>query len=79
MKLKFTWKIWLLIIVLVFSLLSIFGFPPTFLEKGVIITHIEANSTAFDMGLRQGQIITSIDGNKINNFKLTNSVYKKNN
>jgi len=65
MKLKLTWKIWLLIIVLVLSLLSIFSIPPKFLEKGVLITSVEINSTAFQQGLRQGQVITNIDGNKI--------------
>ena len=63
---KLSWKIWLLLIVLVLSLLSIFDMPPTFLKKGVVITSINANSTAFEQGLRQGQIINFIDGNKIN-------------
>ena len=63
---KLSWKIWLLLIILVLSLLSIFGMPPTFLKKGVVITSIDANSTAFEQGLRQGQIINFIDGNKIN-------------
>ena len=66
---KLTWKIWLLIIVLGFSLLSIFGMPPTFLEKGVLITSIESNSTAFEQGLRQGQTIVAIDGKIINNLE----------
>ncbi|HDK42229.1 MAG TPA: PDZ domain-containing protein, partial [Candidatus Pacearchaeota archaeon] len=65
MKLKFTFKIWILIIVLAFSLLAIFGMPPTFIKSGVLITSIDSNSTAFEQGLRQGQIITEIDGQKI--------------
>ena len=64
-KKKLTFRIWFLIVILLFSLISIFGLPPTFTEKGVIITSIEANSTAFVQGLRQGQIITSIDGQEI--------------
>ena len=68
-KMKLTWKIWLLIIVLAFSLISIFGLPPTFLEKGVLITSVESNSTAFEQGLRQGQIITNIDGTPIENLE----------
>ncbi len=66
---KLTWKIWLLIIVLAFSLLSIFGMPPTFFEKGVVITSVEKNSIAFDQGLRQGQIITAIDGKGMNSVE----------
>lgn len=62
MKQKLNWKIWLLIIVVIFSLISLFGLPPSFMQKGVLITSIEKNSTSFDQGLRQGQIITEIDG-----------------
>ncbi len=69
MKIKLTWKIWLLIIVLGLSFLSIFGLPPTFFQKGVLITSIESNSTAFEQGLRQGQIIIGIDGQEINNLE----------
>ncbi len=46
-------------------LLSIFGLPPTFFQKGVVITSIDSNSTAFEQGLKQGQIIIEIDGQKI--------------
>ncbi|MDP7520798.1 MAG: PDZ domain-containing protein [Candidatus Pacearchaeota archaeon] len=67
-RMKLTWKIYLLIIILVFSLLSIFGFPPHFFQKGVIITSVETNSTAFEEGLRQGQIIIGVDGKIINNL-----------
>ncbi|MBU0894624.1 MAG: PDZ domain-containing protein [Nanoarchaeota archaeon] len=66
MALKFTWRIWILIFVLVLSLLSIFGIPS--FQKGVIIKSVDTNSTAFEQGLRAGQIITSIDGKKITNI-----------
>jgi preprotein translocase subunit SecD len=69
MKMKFTWKIWLLIIVLALSLLSIFGMPPTFFQKGVLITSVGTNSSAFEQGLRQGQIIIGIDGKTISNLE----------
>ena len=65
MRKRFTWKIWVLIIAITMSLISIFGLPPAFLEKGVLITSVEKNSTAFEQGLRQGQIITAIDGKEI--------------
>jgi preprotein translocase subunit SecD len=68
-SLKLTWKIWLLIIVVILSLLSIFSFPPLFLSKGVVIKSIEQNSTAFDSGLRQGDIIVSINGEPVSNFQ----------
>ncbi len=64
---KLTFRIWILIIVLILSLISIFGLPPSFLEKGILITGVEQNSSDFEQGLRQGQIITSIDGKTINN------------
>ncbi|MCX6746761.1 MAG: hypothetical protein NTU63_01365 [Candidatus Pacearchaeota archaeon] len=69
MKIKFTWKIWLWIIFLLLSLLSIFYNPNYFLQKGVIITSIEQNSTAFEQGLRTGQIITGIDNQPVENIK----------
>jgi preprotein translocase subunit SecD len=67
---KLTFKIWLFIIVLALSLISIFVSPYgfSFFEKGILITSVEPNSTAFQFGLRQGQIITSIDGNLMNNI-----------
>lgn len=69
MKLKLTWKIWLLIIILALSILSMFGLPPKFLQEGVLITSVDSNSTAFNEGLRQGQIIVGVDGQKIENIE----------
>ncbi|MBU4308491.1 hypothetical protein L6278_01605 [Candidatus Parcubacteria bacterium] len=69
MKQKLTWKIWLLIIILVLSFLSIFGMPPTFSQKGVLIKSVESNSTAFEQGLRSGQVIISIDSKKVDSFE----------
>ena len=78
MKLNLTWRIWVLLIILLFSLISIFGIPPTFLQKGVIITSVESNSTAFEAGLRQGQIITSIDEQEIINLEdFSNAIKNK--
>lgn len=77
MKLNLNWKIWLLIIVVALSLLSIFGLPPSFMEKGVLITSVETNSTAFDQGLRVGQIIVGIDENKIDNLEDYSAVLSK--
>ncbi len=58
---KISWRIWALIIILVFSLLSI-GFS---FQKGVVIKSVEHNSTAFNEGLRQGEIIKEINGQKV--------------
>ena len=68
MKLKFTFRIWLLIIILILSLLSIYGFPPVFLEKGIAVKSVETNSTAFNQGFRQGQVIIAIDGKTLNSL-----------
>ena len=68
MKIKLTWKIWLLIFVLVMSLISIFA-TPNFLQKGVLIKNVESNSTAFEQGLRQGQVITKIDGQQVEDIE----------
>jgi preprotein translocase subunit SecD len=74
-KMKLTWKIWLLIIVLFFSILSIFNFGNLF-QDGVLVTSVETNSSAFEQGLRQGQIITHIDGKEIKNLEEFSSVFK---
>jgi len=66
---KLSLRIWILIAILVISLISIFGIPPAFLQKGVVITSVDTNSTAFEQGLAKGQIITSIDGQKISNLQ----------
>jgi preprotein translocase subunit SecD len=65
MNIKFGWRIWLLIIVLILSLLAIVPF--NLFEKGVVVSSITPNSTAFDSGLRQGQIITAVDGQTVSN------------
>jgi preprotein translocase subunit SecD len=67
MKIKLTWKIWLLIIVLALSFLALFPF--TFFQDGVLVTSVEPNSTAFEQGFRADQIITAIDGEKVENVE----------
>jgi len=68
MKLKFTWRIWLWIIVLILAIVSIVNFPNLF-QKGVIIKSVEQNSSAFEQGLRANQIITAIDGKSVTNLQ----------
>lgn len=58
---KMTWRVWLLIIAIALSLLAI---KPSF-ETGIMIKSVDQNSTALDAGLRQGQVIKSVDGEKI--------------
>ncbi len=76
MKLKLTWKIWLLLIVLALSLISLF-ITPTFLEKGVLISSVEGDSNAFEQGLRQGQVIIAIDGQKISSVEDFSEIIKE--
>jgi preprotein translocase subunit SecD len=64
---KLGFRIWLWIIILIFSLIAIFPLSNIF-QKGVLITSVDQNSTAFEEGLRQGQIITAIDGKTIENL-----------
>jgi preprotein translocase subunit SecD len=63
-RMKLSWRIWLLIIVLLLSTLAI---SPSF-EKGVVIKSVEQNSTAYEEGLRSGLIIKSINNNPVNNI-----------
>ncbi len=66
MKLKFTWRIWILIF---FIILSILAIGPHFSSKGVIIKSIQPNSTAFNEGLKTGQIITQVNDAEIKNVE----------
>jgi len=68
MKMKLGFRIWLLIIILILSLISIF-ITPNFLQDGVLIVSVDSNSTAFEQGLRQGQIITAIDKKEITSLE----------
>ncbi len=76
MKLKLTWKIWLLLIVLALSLISLF-ITPTFLKEGVLISSVEGDSNAFEQGLRQGQVITELDGQKISSVEDFSKIIKE--
>ncbi len=67
-KMKLTWRIWLLIIALVLSILLIFNIQG-FTSDGVYAKHIDNNSTAYTSGLKQGEIITAVNGNKIANVE----------
>lgn len=63
---KITFRIWILIIAVILSLISIFSIPPIMLEKGVLVTSVEQNSTIFQSGLRAGMTIQEINGQTIN-------------
>jgi len=72
-KLNLTFKIWLLIAVLILSLFSIFvGSGLT--KGGLLVTNVASNSSLFEQGLRQGNLIVSIDGVKVNNLKEYDSI-----
>ncbi|MBU2612608.1 MAG: hypothetical protein KKB62_02720, partial [Nanoarchaeota archaeon] len=66
MKLGF--KIWLLIVFLVFSLLLIFGLPPKIFDSGVLVVDVNSNSSLFEQGLRTGQVIHSINDESVKNI-----------
>ncbi len=70
------WKIWLLIAMILGSLLAIF---PLSFDKGVEIVSVDGNSSAYEQGLRQGQIVKIINGEKIKDFedysRIVNSIF----
>ena len=66
---KLTFKIWLLIIIVLASIISIFSIPPMFLEKGVDVKSVSDNSSIFNQGLRAGTRIIGIDSTPINNLQ----------
>jgi len=62
---KITTRIWVLIIFVLLSLVSIFSIPPLFLEKGVIVSSVTQNSSIFEQGLREGMKIVQINDKQI--------------
>jgi preprotein translocase subunit SecD len=69
--LKLNWKIWLLIIALIASLIAIF---PMNFQKGAEIVSVNQNSTAYEQGLRSGDIIISVDGKTISSVENYNDI-----
>jgi len=71
-RMKFTVRIWILIIVVLLSLGSIFvtldplGF--TFMQKGVVVSSVEIDSQIYEDGLRKGMVISEVNGNVINDM-----------
>jgi len=66
---KITFRIWILLIVVLLSLISIFGLPPQILESGLIVTSVTQNSSIFQDGLRETMIIKEINGQEILNLE----------
>ena len=66
---KITFKVWILIVCVLFSILAIFSMPPTFMQRGVLVKSVERNSSIFENGLRSGDIIVEINNQKINNMQ----------
>jgi len=72
---KLNWKIWLLIICILGSLLVIF---PLEFDKGVRIVSVTKNTTEYSEGIRQGMIITSINNEPVNNFEDYKNIMNEN-
>lgn len=60
---KITWRIWLLIALLLLSILAI---KPSF-QTGVVVKSVEKNSSIFEEGLRAGEIIKQVNDKIITN------------
>lgn len=66
---KITFRIGILLFVILLSLISIFGIPPQGLESGLLINSVSQNSTIFQDGLREGMIIKSINDEEISSME----------
>jgi len=66
---RITVRIWILIIMVLLSFLSIFvTFDPlgiTFMQKGVIVSSVEIDSQVYEDGVRKGVVILEINGDLI--------------
>ena len=62
---KFGWRIWILIIVL---LLSIIAINPTPFKSGVLVKSVALNSSEYEAGIRIGEIIKEINEQPIKNL-----------
>ncbi len=60
---KISFRVWILIIALILSVLAI---RPSF-QSGVLVKSLEKNSTIFEQGLKQGEIIKEINNYVIKN------------
>lgn len=68
-KMKITIKIWILILFVIFSLVSIFSIPPLFMQDGVLVSSVDRNSSLFQEGLRSGMIIEYINQERISSLE----------
>ncbi|MDD2445173.1 MAG: hypothetical protein PHH53_03435, partial [Candidatus Nanoarchaeia archaeon] len=71
MKLKITFKIGMLITLVILSIFSLFldNYGFTFLQDGVIISSMESTSQLYQDGLRQDMHITKINNVEIKNLE----------
>lgn len=67
-KMKLSVKIWILIIVLLLSIVSIFA-GSGITKTGVLVTNVDAESSLFDQGMKQGELITSIDSKRVKDIE----------
>ena len=65
---KIGFRTWLLIVLVVLSLLSIFPIKSMF-STGVTVTFVEKNSTIFEQGLRAGSVIVQINDIQVKNIE----------
>ncbi len=66
---KITFRIWILLTCVLFSLISIFSIPLLMFEKGVLVSAVEQNTTLFESGLREGMVILEINGKLIESME----------
>lgn len=63
---KLSWKIWLLIIVIILSLIAI---RPNFFKQGIVVTSVEKNSSEFEQGLKPGDVLLTVNQEPINDLE----------
>ena len=66
---KITTRMWILIVFVILSAISIFSLPPQAFEKGVLVSSVNPDSLVFQDGLRKGMILRQVNGNEISNVQ----------
>src|SRR3989344_2046450 len=68
-KMRLSWKIWLMLVILIFSIFLLINFKGIF-SSGVLVGDVEIDSPAYLSGLTKGDIIIAVNNKPIKNVEV---------